>query len=73
MSASVSVVMQKKAVESMYPIGKERWKPMRGGLPGRLGTTNAREGTSLIQSQTRMYALLRSTFCSWMGLSVGSA
>eukprot|EP00957_Ditylum_brightwellii_P135915 10366797-Ditylum_brightwellii.AAC.1 len=74
MSATVSVVAQKRGALSMYPMGTLRWKPTSVSVsPGCEGIMNASFGTSSNRIQTRMYASARSTFAMWTGPKAGSA
>jgi len=74
MSAIVSVVVQKNCAESMYPIGRERWKPTSSSmLEGMQGIMNPRHGMSSQCTQMCMYALLISTFDIKTGPRLGLA
>ena len=46
----------------MYPMGRERWKPMRWGLDGCFsGMRKTREGMSSMRTHRRMYTSARYT------------
>ena len=52
---TVSVVAQKKAADSTYPMGIERWNPTIWSSSGvALGTRNATEGMSFSLTQMRI-------------------
>ena len=62
LSLTVLVVAQKKAADSTYPMGIDRWKPTSWSLSGvAFGTSNATDGISLRRTHTRIYASARST------------
>ena len=54
-SLTVSVVVQKKAADSTYPIGIDRWKPISWSSSYvAFGTSKATDGMSYRQTQMRM-------------------
>ena len=74
LSLAVSVVAQKKAADSTYLIGIDRWNPTSWSSSGvAFGTRNATDGMSSRRTQMRMYASARSTLLRKVGASLGGA
>ena len=73
-SLTVLVVAQKKAADSTYPMGIERWNPRSFSSSGvAFGTRNYTDGMSSRRIQICMYASARSTLLMKMGPSLGGA
>ena len=73
-SLTVSVVAQKKAADSTYPMGIDRWNATSWYSSGvAFGTRNATDGMSSRQTHMRMYASARSTLLRKVGPSLGGA
>ena len=74
LSLTISVVVQKKAADSMYPKGIDRWNPTSWSLSGvAYGARNATDGMSLRRTHMRIYASDRSNLLSKVGPSLGGA
>ena len=72
LSLTVSVVVQKKAAGSTYPMVIDRWNPTSCSSSGvAFGTRNAANGISLRHTQMRIYASAMSTLLRKAGLSLG--
>ena len=73
-SLTVSEVSQKKAADSTYPMGIEKWNPISWSSSGvAFGTINATDGISSRRTQMRMYSSARSTLLRKVGPSLGGA
>ena len=73
-SLTVLVVAQKKAADSTYPMGIERWNPTSCSSSGvDFGTRNATDGMSSSRTQMRIYASARSIFLKNVGTCLGGA
>ena len=71
---NISVVAQKKAADSTYPMGIYRWNPTSWSSSGvAFGTRNDTDGMSSMQTHMCMYAYNRSTLLSKVGPSLGGA
>ena len=74
LSLTASVVAQKKAADSTYPTGIDRWNPNSRSSSGvAFGTRNATDGISSKRTHMRMYASARSTLLRKVGPSLGGA
>ena len=72
LSFTISVVAQKKAADSTYTMGIDRWNPASCySLCVAFGTTHATNGISSRRNQMRMYASARSTLLRKAGPSLG--